>query len=350
MPSATDDPPGPVTDRPRLTRAADPDVLAARLDVAQETAPIRKRLATRADANLPDGHPSSARDENGNPRPPEPSLADVEITDAEASDADWAAHVRDTVNRIDQALSCGLDTKTQYALDPDGESWRPERREIHDELLREVYCKATDVPKEHKAILIGGLTGAGKTTILESHAGIDLSDFVMINPDDFKVEMARRGLVPEIAGLSPMEASALVHEESSHLARQLAFRALRDGKNVIWDITMSSEASTRGRVHDLRQASYTRVDGLFADIPPRVSAARADQRHRHGEELYSAGIGLGGRCPPNDLIATKTDAEFGSINRRNFEGLKDEFDYWAIYDNSVDGRAPRMVECGGTRD
>ena len=38
-----------------------------------------------------------------------------------------------------------------------------------------------------------------------------------------------------------MEASELVHEESSYLANQLALRAQSDGKNLIWDITMSSK-------------------------------------------------------------------------------------------------------------
>ena len=74
---------------------------------------------------------------------------------------------------------------------------------------------------------------------LQQHAGIDWSQYLMINPDDIKEEMARRGMIPEIDGLSPMEASELVHEESSYLASQLAIRAQADGKNLIWDITMS---------------------------------------------------------------------------------------------------------------
>ena len=57
--------------------------------------------------------------------------------------------------------------------------------------------------------------------------------------------MARRGMIPEVEGLSPMEASDLVHEESSYLARQLALRAQADGKNLIWDITMSDQEKQR---------------------------------------------------------------------------------------------------------
>ena len=42
------------------------------------------------------------------------------------------------------------------------------------------------VPCERKAIVAGGLPGAGKTTVLPEFAGIDLSQYLMINPDVIK--------------------------------------------------------------------------------------------------------------------------------------------------------------------
>ncbi len=119
-----------------------------------------------------------------------------------------------------------------------------------------LYDAASGVPNDHKAIIAGGLAGAGKTTVLEKHAGIDRSQYLTINPDDIKAEMAKRGMVPKIDGLSPMEASDLIHEESSYVARQLATRAKADGKNVIWDITMSDRAKTEKRIEELRTAGY----------------------------------------------------------------------------------------------
>ena len=75
------------------------------------------------------------------------------------------------------------------------------------------------------AVVAGGLGGAGKTTVLGDHEGIDPTKYLTINPDDLKEELAQRGMIPKVDGLSPMEASDLVHEESSYLARQLALRA-----------------------------------------------------------------------------------------------------------------------------
>lgn len=51
--------------------------------------------------------------------------------------------------------------------------------------------------------------------------------------------MAERGIIPEVTGLSPLECSKLVHEESSLVAGSLAKRAYADRRNVICDVTMS---------------------------------------------------------------------------------------------------------------
>ena len=171
----------------------------------------------------------------------------------------------------------------------------------------------------------------------------------MINPDDVKEEMARRGLVPEVDGLSPMEASDLVHEESSHIAKRLAYRAQSDGKNVIWDVTMSSLASTERRVDALRGAGYGEITGVFVDISVEVSARRADSRHRGDHDQYRAGLGLGGRHILESAIVEHADALWGSRNRRHFEQLKAQLDVWKLFDNSVDGKPASLVDAG-TRD
>jgi predicted ABC-type ATPase len=198
------------------------------------------------------------------------------------------------------------------------------------------------VPCERQAIVAGGLPGAGKSTILERYAGIDRSQYLTINPDDIKEEMARRGMVPPVNGLSPMEACDLVHEESSYVARQLALRAQAVGKNIIWDITMSSRASAERRIDELRSAGYVRIEGIFVDIPVEASVDRADSRHREGQDDYRAGDGMGGRFIPAEMVRAQADPEWGSHNRRTFEEIKLHFDRWCRFDNS--GSTPVQVE------
>jgi predicted kinase len=191
--------------------------------------------------------------------------------------------------------------------------------------------------------MAGGLGGAGKSTVLGRYAGIDQSRYLTINPDDIKEEMAKRGLIPELEGLSPMEASDLVHEESSAIAYQLADRAMKEGKNIIWDITMSRLESTVQRIDDLSEAGYS-TRGIFVDISIDVAVERATARYRSGHEDYRAGIGFGGRYVPPELIRAQADPEWGSVNRRVFEEAKARFADWAIYDNSVTGREPQLIE------
>jgi predicted ABC-type ATPase len=332
-----------------------------------------ERLSDRLE-RLPPGHPSSLYEADGTRRQPTPRLRDLDTgttddadiepipsdawptsesdssqpsdTPGQYTDAEWSDHREDARNRLGDANRCGLSTEVQYGVDEDGEAWVASRRAVHGVIIDDIYAGASDVPCEYKAIVAGGMAGAGKTTVLAGHAGIDRSQYLTINPDDIKEELAKRDLIPVIEGLSPMEASDLVHEESSHIAKQLAIRARADGKNIIWDITMSSSATTERRIDDLRGAGYTSVSGIFVDIPVDVSMTRAEARHRYDEDLYRAGKGLGGRYVPEEYIASRADEEWGSKNRRTFEGLKPRFDGWTIFDNGVDDRDPIRVGTG----
>jgi predicted kinase len=266
------------------------------------------------------------------------------------TDSEHAEHVAKVRDLLDKARADGLATESRYITDPDKETWSRERRVGHNAIIADMYAAASDVPCERRAILAGGLPGAGKTTVLEQRAGIDRSQYLTINPDDVKQEMAKRGMIPHVPGLSPMEASELVHEESSHVAKRLARRAMREGKNVIWDITMSSRESTERRIDDLRSFGYSRVEGIFVDIPIGTSLERTDSRHRHDHDDYRAGQGYGGRCIAPEIVNAQADPDWGSCNRRTFEQVKPLLDAWARYDNSVDGRPALLVDADARED
>jgi hypothetical protein len=107
---------------------------------------------------------------------------------------------------------------------------------------------------------------------------------------------------------------------------------------------MSSLEGTEKRISDLRTAGYSRIDGLFIDIPIETSIQRTDARHREGHEKYRAGEGLGGRYLPPEVVERQEDAEWGSKNRKIFDTVKHEFNNWSIYDNSVDRRRAILRE------
>jgi predicted kinase len=336
------------TDRPLATDGlADRERLPERTGDRDE---LRERLK-----RLPPGHPSSPAEPDGTAGP-KPGLGRREPSDTARAreaerepltDAEHAEHVSEVRALLDKARADGLVTKFLHTIDSDHEQWSDDRTGMHDAIITDLYGAAREVPCERRAVLAGGLPGAGKTTVLEQFAGIDRSRYLTINPDEIKSEMAKRGMVPNVEGLSPMEASDLVHEESSHIAKRLAGRAMREGKNVIWDITMSSRESTEERISGLKDFGYSHVQGIFVDIPVDVGVRRVNARHREGHDDYRAGHGEGGRFVPADVIAAQADPDWGSRNRRTFEQVKPHLDAWLQCDNSVDGRHPQLVDSGG---
>jgi predicted ABC-type ATPase len=312
-----------------------------RLERAENRGSVRDELRGRLN-QLESGHPSSPWNEDGTSRPPEPRLSELERPLPTLSDADYKAHVEEVGKGLDAAARAGLDSAELHTLNGDRVTWTPERNMIHAKIVADEYAKAAEVPCDRQAIIAGGLGGAGKTTVLGQHAGIDRSKYLTINPDDFKEKLAADGLITAVPGLTPMETTVLAHDESSVIARRLALRAMSEGKNIIWDITLSSKDSGSGRVQELRAAGYEHIKGIFVDIPIETSLERSEARHRRGYEQYLSGDGLGGRYVPPEVIERQADKDYGTANRRTFEELKSSLDDWVIYDNSVDGQPPTL--------
>ncbi len=286
--------------------------LADRLRQAESHSSVRDELKDKLN-HLDSGHPSSPLNADGTPRPPESRLSDYERPLPALSDADYKAHVEEVGRGLDTAAKAGLSSAELHTLNGDRVTWTPERQKIHAKIVADEYAKAADVPCDRQAIIAGGLGGAGKTTVLGQHAGIDRSKFLTINPDNFKEKLAEEGLIAEVPGLTPMETTVLAHDESSVIARRLAVLAMSEGKNIIWDITLSSKDSGFGRVQELRSTGYEHVKGVFVDIPIETSLARAEARHRRGHERYLDGHGFGGRYVPPEVIQRQADEDFGTV-------------------------------------
>lgn len=230
-----------------------------------------------------------------------------------------------------------LDSKSLY-YDETIEDYSPERKALHNRLLREVLDKYKDVPCEAKVFMSGGISGAGKTTIL-SKMGIDFQNYATVSSDDFKELLAREGAIPHVEGLTPMEASSLVHEESSHLADRLLLNLANQRKNLIYDFTMKSESTTMTRIGTLNNFGYQNKDIriVFVDVPLSVSKGRAKTGYMVGLNNFD----LGGRWVPS-FVADKQKAKTNRFNTANAETLvtmgskleADGFPTPIVYDNT----------------
>jgi len=280
------------------------------------------------------------------------------------SNKDLAAHTAYVNQVTDDAIKAQLSFDT--ALKDSYGLWSEEAHQFFEQTVAEVFQEVTvneTKPKNKRAILLGGMPGAGKTHTLKAMQKARVlrrEEWVDANPDHFKERMLEKGMFPNVAGLAPAETASLLHEASSEMNHMLERLLIAEGYNIVFDITMG------GRERDgeepwvsqlvqkeLKAGNGYKVDGLFVDIPPEVSATRAALRHQAGLNALRQGfltdgasadaVQFGGRVVPPSLIAKNTLKEsdplakkFNSVNAVNFDKIKPVFQRWAIWDNSGD--------------
>jgi hypothetical protein len=187
--------------------------------------------------------------------------------------------------------------------------WTVERNREQGVLVAAMYQRAAAVPCERESVMAAGLPGADTSAVL-GEAGVDRSQFLVIRLDDIKEEMAARRMIPPVSGLSAMEASELVHAESAWLAKRLGLRAVADGRNILWDITMASATVAESWLEFLQAEGY-RVRGVFADISVEESVRRSEAEYRRKHEEYRNGKGYGGRYIRPEAIRALADGGGG---------------------------------------
>lgn len=183
--------------------------------------------------------------------------------------------------------------------------WTSERNAAQGQLVADLYKSASAVPCDRAAVMIGGLPGANKASALDAD-GIDRAQFLTVSVDAILEEMAARHLIPRIAGLSPMDAADLVHVEAQFIAKRLGLRAISDGRNLLWDISMASPQPVECWISTMKSAGYS-VHGIFVDISIEESVRRCDAAHRRGHEAYIGGCGYGSRYIPAEAIHALAD-------------------------------------------
>lgn len=231
------------------------------------------------------------------------------------AEEDYRAHVAHIDKHLTDLVHNHVETRTMpeysrgIATRPDRVTgkpkevahWNKERRAQHQQIVRHFYDKMmqSNTPQEGKAIIMGGLGGAGKGyAASRPDIPLDMDKYFTINPDDVKEYMARNGMIPKTDHLSPMEATGLAHEEASDIAKRVAALAYRQKRNINWDITMASPGSVAGRINTMRKLGYNQVDGAFVDAPPDAARQRVEKRHREQEEPYRDNGGRGGDPVP----------------------------------------------------
>ena len=248
---------------------------------------------------------------------------------------DQAAAHRATLERL------GVDggpltaqSKTATAQNPEwfnvrrGEP-RQDRRRLHNEIIAHFIESRPQVRRDKKAIVLAGPPGAGKSTAqaaLIQQIRSPSEHWLPINADDFKDELLQQArqdgsydsyLMPdEVRALEasgekfyPRELAALVHTESSILAKKARNEALEAGINVIIDGTLGIEKQARILLDRLQGAGYV-VLLVDVETTQNVSQARTTGRWELGYLAAENGtatgldVELGGRWVPPSFPAS----------------------------------------------
>lgn len=200
----------------------------------------------------------------------------------------------------------------------------PMREELHQQILaRYRATMENEVTHDRRAIVLAGPPGAGKSRILDELIGAPGTEsrrqWLEIDPDEIKTQLldaaaadgsyetfikppAVRELEAQGERFFPLDFAALVHEESSELAKAVREEAIRDGANVVIDSVLSKPEKAVELGRQLERAGY-RVDVIDVEVPYDLSAARIAQRWR---EAYTKALGgepehrHGGRWVPED--------------------------------------------------
>jgi predicted ABC-type ATPase len=191
-------------------------------------------------------------------------------------------------------------------------------RKEYEERLIESYLKGVEKQREPRVIFMMGGPASGKSTLLNSKYSGQLNKFVVVDPDDIKSKL------PEFmfgVGVGYKEIAAIVHSNSSRIAKEIRRRALERGLNVLVDGTGRDLNGYRASIQDFKAKGY-KTELLSQHVPQDVGVKRAVLR---AELPVSMG---GGRFVPLPFI----EQVYATVPR-NFLPLASLVDSATLNDN-----------------
>lgn len=209
------------------------------------------------------------------------------------------------------------DTKEIHSQD--FKKYTKERYLLHKRIMSQIE-KPSCSPKIGErplAILIGGGTASGKTTIrkkiIENKLGSKSDCTTVVDFDAIKE------YIPEYSVLKKMDinqATTLVHKESRDIGTLLLNKLIDSNKNFIFEATMARTKWYRYFVNRLKEQGYE-IHAYVIDVPLKVAKKRAKKRER-----------LTGRKVPDKIIKNTH-----RLIPRTFIEIKNLVDRYYIYDN-----------------
>lgn len=224
------------------------------------------------------------------------------------------------------ARADGLDTQERFKV---GKQYTPERQVLHKEIIAKFFEGKT--PVDHPTrVLLGGGPASGKST-LEKAQGLSEGNVVLVNADQIKE------LLPEFRegqgakpGATPREqfgeVAALVHEESSDVAKMIMDAAVAGSYSVVLDGTGDSSLEKLGGKIAAMRAGGAEVVGKYVTLPTDLAVQLAEAR---GNKMIAEG--KVGRFVPETYLRETHAAVSNTFAEALRQGL---FDRAELYDTT----------------
>lgn len=184
------------------------------------------------------------------------------------------------------------------------------------------YIKETTQPLQSRniAIFIGGGSGSGKSTIRrliqQQYTG-----FLIIDPDEIKT------LIPSYENLQAeygYEASAMVHTQSSEIARKLITLAQKELYSFMYDATLKNVHKFELIFKELKQLGYN-ISLVIVDCDTELAIKRVK-----GREIQE------NRSVPEEVIR-----QSHKMIPVSFRALNKHCSEWVIY--NTDNEQPKQI-------
>jgi hypothetical protein len=182
-------------------------------------------------------------------------------------------YIKEAARRLEAEKSEG-DTEDKWDKRPgstkENPIWDPERvAKVHEPVIASFLndnAKAAPGEKPRAVFLIGPF-GAGKSFAGEPMARKIIPNHTLINPDEVKQRM------PEDEGWNATH----IHEESSHISKQVQKRAIENRHHVLFDGSGQNGEKMEKMANDLAAGGYD-VHVIHVTVPKHISVHRAATR------------------------------------------------------------------------
>lgn len=211
----------------------------------------------------------------------------------------------------------GKDTKEIHTNHAN--QYTKERRILHKRIVHIIEKKGKNPKKGRKpiAILIGGGTASGKTTLRKKIIGkkriVRHASPITIDVDEIKEYIPEYKVYKKI---NPNQAASLVHKESYDIGQILLNKLIEKRKSFIYEGTMARTRKYISLIKKLKKQNYE-IHVYIVDVPVSIAKERAEERSR-----------ITGRKVPYHIIENTHKLVPGT-----FLAIRDLVNSYRLYDN-----------------